>query len=664
MNLQVIFLSCLLIFSLALDSCAQCNPVFDSPLSSRLANYIIDLNYFHEEQKVDAKQQLTWINHSPDTIDHLRFYMYLNAFKNTESTYIKEAKGVVFGQSLDDRTEGTWGWIKVKRAMQGEMNIAIDQEYIQPDDGNVMDQSVLLLPLDNYILPGDTLVLDMEFEAKLPKTISRAGYSRDDFALWVHWFPQIGVYEQNDLGEWGWNCHQFRQRTEFYAEFGTYDVSITCADHLILGASGCELSNEKISDNKKKVRYRVEDVIDFAWTAYPHFCQHEDRWEHVNIRLLIPPEHDKMADRYIRAVKQSLEYLTEHVGYYPYRSITIMDPPLHGLRSGLMEYPTFITGGCFYGLPSSMRSLESLAIHEFAHQYFMGMVATNEKEEPWLDEGFVTYYEDRILDHYYGVKSAYYDVLGYRTGNTEKSRSEYTGLPNPKIGSIGRPGWEITESYKGLVYAKTATILSTIQALVGDELMDEMMSGYFNKFKFTHPRGEDFFAWVQEFLAVKKGNEYSDLIMEFLQEGIHGTSICDYSIRSISNIKSKSNSGLFDSEEELEYRVGSISEAYYSEVTVQREGEWYFPTEILIEFEDGSKIVENWDGGDIAHTFIYEGTSPVISAHIDPNYTLKVDLDFNNNSFTYNPTKASLWKYSFKAIAWVQNILQSVSWFV
>ena len=138
-------------------------------------------------------------------------------------------------------------------------------------------------------MPYDTLELDMYFTAKLPKTIVRSGYSKDDFHLFVHWFPQAGVFQQDEDGNWYWNCHQFFRRTEFYADFGSYDVEITASDHLVIGASGCLIDQRNNDDNTQTVRYYIDDVIDFAWTAYPHFEEYEQKWKGVNIRLLIPP---------------------------------------------------------------------------------------------------------------------------------------------------------------------------------------------------------------------------------------------------------------------------------------------------------------------------------------------------------------------------------------
>ncbi|HHM21839.1 MAG TPA: M1 family peptidase [Bacteroidetes bacterium] len=641
---------------------AQCNPFFEKPLSSRNANYRISVVLDHEAKKIVARETLTWINISPDTLHEMRFYMYLNAFKNSETTFLKGATHI-FGQSLSGRQRHEWGWINVDSiGRQGGPELTSGLRYIQPDDGNEMDQTVLQVPLDGPLLPGDTLVLNMIFTAKMPKIISRAGYCKDDYFLFVHWFPQAGVYQINSDGKWGWNCHQFFRTTEFYADFGTYDVEITASDHLVLGASGCLVEQRPNGNSTTTHRFHVEDVIDFAWTAYPYFDEYTSQWNDVQIRLLLPPEHCMMAGRYIGAIRHSLDYLTAHVGPYPYPSITIVDPPLHALRSGLMEYPTLITVGTFYNMPKGIKNSEALAAHEFSHQFFMAMVASNEKEEAWLDEGFATYFEDRIVDTHYPWLV---DIAGFRYTSAQKTRSEYTGLPNPKTGIIARPGWEFEEGRKGLIYSKTATSLHTLHNMVGDEIMDKIIMTYFDRWKFRHPKASDFFAVLEEILYNESGPEKGKKLVSLFHECIYTTNVCDYEVGHIYNTPVVSPYGLFDDKGVADlFKTGHTEKRYNSEVILYRKGEMIIPNEVEIVFDDGSVITEKWDGAAWRKSFKYTRKEKIISAHIDPRQKIYLDLDLNNNSLTIAPQKAPLIKIMAKTVSFIQHIMQTIGFLI
>lgn len=644
---------------------AQCNPYFPRPLSPRTANYDIQVTLDDDSKTIDATQTIRFTNPSPEPIRELRLYMYLNAFKNTESTFLK-GTAKIFGQGFTNRAADEWGWIDIEKiGREGGADVSGNMRYIQPDDGNTADQSVLEVPLDKPILPGETTVFQLKWRAKMPKTIARAGHSKD-FYLFCHWFPQLGVFEQNRAGAWGWNCHQFFRHTEFFADFGVYDVHITAAEKFVMGASGCLVGEKNNGDGTTTRHYHMEDVIDFAWSVYPRFTVQEDRWQEVQIRLLIAPEHAYLGPRYLHALKFALEYMDQHVGKYPYPMLTVVDPPFHGLRSGLMEYPTLITVGTFYGMPKTMRMPESLVVHEFVHQYFMGMVASNEKEEAWLDEGFVTYFEDRIIDAAYGDKQALVDVFGYRFDNRELSRLEYTTLSNPREGITARPGWYFTDSNgKPLIYSKTATALRTVQALAGTDKMDRIIRAYFEKWKFRHPRGEDFMAVLHAELMTGPDTLWGRQVYDLFEKSIYHAVVLDYAVTHISNEELPAPQGVFgDKNADFTYKDGDGKRQILSKVEVQRKGDWVFPVEVLVRFEDGTSHTLHWSGEEGMKVFECTGTSKMVSAQIDPQQRISLDVDLNNNSFTLQPDKAPLWKYAAKTVFWLQNLLQAVSFLV
>ncbi len=257
-------------------------------------------------------------------------------------------------------------------------------KFIQPDNDNKKDQTVVRVPLSDSILPGETITIDIKFKSKLPKIFARTGFAENYFFA-GQWFPKIGVYEHAGMRhakKGGWNCHQFHANSEFYADYGVYNVNITVPKDYVVGAVG-QLLDEKIQGTEKTFRFKADDVIDFSWTASQRFIEYKDKWGDVDIRLLIQPEHKDLAERHFESAKIALDYFTAHLGPYPYPNLTIIDPPLSGAGSGGMEYPTLITAGSVAWLPNGIRAIEMVTIHEFGHQYFMGILATNEFEEAW-----------------------------------------------------------------------------------------------------------------------------------------------------------------------------------------------------------------------------------------------------------------------------------------
>ena len=612
---------------------AQCHADYNKSQSPKIANYDVEVDLDHNAKSAACIQKLKWKNTSPDTLRELRFYMYMNAFKDLKSTYLKNTRKM-FGQDLKNRTEKEWGRIEVTQAIDKDGNdLTNKQKYIQPNDGNELDESVLSMPLVDPILPGEEIELDMTFNVKLPRTIVRSGYGPRDFFLFVHWFPQVCVYEQNQEGTWGWNSHQFMQGTEFFSDFGDYNVTIKASDHLVIGGSGCKVTSGSVpgKSGEQVVTFKAHDLIDFGWVAYPEYETYTSTYGNTDIEILMVPEHCAFADRYLKAIEQGLEYLEKHVGPYPYPKITVVDPPTHTLNSGFMEYPMMITCATAYGIPRSVRSVESLVIHEFAHMYFMGTLASNEKEEAWLDEGFVTYFEDRILDHYHGDQASLFDVLGARSGNAQQSRNEYVGMDNPNLGTIARPGWEFDGGFKSLIYAKTATALHTMERIVGQNMMDEIIKTYFDRHKFTHPKEADLRSIISEVLEENDSEFDAD---KYLDQVLHTTASVDFKMISIDNA------------------TGTIKAI--------RDGDFEIDTEVLVTFSDGGKKTIRWDGDQKELEYTFKAID-IVSAYIDPDQKIYLDLNLNNNSLTLDPNRKPLYKYAAKIGHWFQVVSQWTS---
>ena len=613
----------------------QCFSDYPKHQSDKIANYDIEVSLDIDTKTADCHQKLTWKNTSPDTIKSFQFYMYMNAFKNPESSYLRGTKHV-FRQDITKRKPNEWGFIDISSMRDAQGNeLSESFKYIQPDDQNPNDQTVLSVSLATPIHPGETGSYTIDFKVKLPKTISRSGYSQHDFFMFVHWFPQLGVYEADQQDEWYWNCHQFMRGTEFYADFGDYNIKIDAPKHLVIGASGCRIQHA-VRGNRQIIEFQAHDLIDFGWVAYPDFDMYTSTYQGIDIEILMPPEHSAFAPRYLEAVQMSISYMTKHVGPYPYPKITVVDPPVHALNSGFMEYPMMITGASFFGIPRCLRSVESLVVHEFNHMYFMATLASNEKESPWLDEGFVTYFEDRVTDNGYGRQKAFYNFLGFSSGNTENSRLEYVSLPDPSVGIIARPGWEIKKSYKGLVYAKTATMLKTLEHLIGQKRMDHVIKSYYKQYKFKHPREEHFRKIVKEVLDTAALGFIFDSD-DFFDQCLYDTGVCDYAIGQV------------------------INHTGFSTVTLINKGTLHIPVPWRVQFADGYIQRGYWSGKG-SKTLTFNHRAKIQSAEIDPDRTILLDTNLNNNGVTLAPNKLPLLKYASKSTNWIQTIFNLASW--
>lgn len=660
---------------------ARAQPVlFPEPLSPRIANYDIQVSLDTKQRLLRGQEKLTWVNPSTDRVTELQFHLYLNAFRNNRSTFMIESGGIHRGYKMP---EDGWGYIEINNITLPSGERLTEQiEFIHPDNNDIDDKTAVRLPLSRPVLPGTAISVNIDFTAKLPQPpVARSGAKKEYFFA-GQWFPKIGVYQNG-----GWNCHQYHRNSEFYADFGVYDVRITVPKENIVGATGIEVERRDNGDGTATHVYHAEDVHDFAWTTSPEFVVVTDKVQDVAVRLLLQPDHVCQAQRHLDAAKVAIEYFQDWYGDYPYPNLTIVDPRRGAGGTGGMEYPTLITAGTAYGLPRGIRMVEMVIIHEFGHNYWYHLVANNEFEEAWLDEGINSYSEHQIVAAHYGPTGDMIDFWGLRINDLQLQRAAY--LFAPDLDPIIQKSWNYYSfnSYGVNSYQKPSLVLTTLQNYLGRETMQRIMRTYFERWKFKHPT-------TQDFIAVANEVSGQDLRWYF-DQALFTTAILDYSVTDVFSREIKKAAGYdftlspFDSEKiGTEFQdsllVPSLRDStvaslatdasftrpdtarqdsaatqpmYLSQVTVRRLGNFQFPVEILVQFENGETIREQWSGRELWKKFRYLKPTRLVSATVDPDRKIPLDINFTNNSRTVTSRSKGINKLAIRVLFWIQLLL-------
>src|SRR5215472_6814481 len=242
------------------------------PPSPPVVAYTIEASLDPAAKTVTGKERLVWRNPSGDSVSELRFHLYLNAFKNNRTTFLREWGGRLREDPGGSRAQD-WGSIDIDAMVteKGE-DLKPVARFVQPDGNDASDETVLAVALPSPVPPGGAISLDIAFRDKLPRVFARTGFVRD-FFLVGQWFPKIGVYEPAGLRgrpAGGWNCHAFHANSEFYADYGSYDVTLTVPSRFIVGATGKRISVTK-KGGATTYHFQEDDVHDFAWTADPRY---------------------------------------------------------------------------------------------------------------------------------------------------------------------------------------------------------------------------------------------------------------------------------------------------------------------------------------------------------------------------------------------------------
>jgi hypothetical protein len=641
--------------------------------AQRVVDYRIGVRLDHATRQLTGQQRLIWRNPSNDVVPDLWFHLYLNAFKSPNSTFFRESRGQLRGIT---QGEGNWGSIQVTSLkLEDGTDLTSAMRFEQPDDRNAEDQTVMRVPLATPVPPGGTVTLDIAFTAQLPRVFARTGYS-GDFYLVGQWFPKIAVYEpagRRGRKTGGWNSHQFHAFSEFYADFGRYMVEITVPDSFVVGATGRRTQERKNGDGTATYTYEQDDVHDFAWTADPRYVVVRDTFSaarevtpaeqervarlldrpvgevaltDVEVTLLMQPVHLPQAGRHMRAVKTALKEFGLWYGRYPYGTLTVVDPPEGGEGAGGMEYPTFITVGTnrilnYWPLDRILLP-EQVLVHEFGHQFWYGLVANNEFEEAWLDEGINSYSSARLIDRAYGADRSLLSFFGFRLGEIELVRA--MNIPTPRPGRVRQPSWEHVDdqSYGFYTYMKPELVLGTLERMLGEETMSRVMRTYHERWRFAHPSSDDFYAVASEV----SGQD----LHPFFKQTIEGSELLDYEVSSIAAIQLDRPAGA-GPERPVEYENTVIIRRLHG-VTV--------PVEIAVKFAGQPPERVTWDGLDEWKKLTFRRTQRIEWAHVDPDHRLLLDVNWLNNAKRLTPDHRVATKWTARWVFWLQNVLRLV----
>ncbi len=716
---------------------------YRSHIEHPIVRYKMSARLDPDKKTVKGHYILAWWNHTEDSIPDLYFHLYLNAFKNSESTFIKESvkqaglspERIAAWMARSDANK--WGWVDVdKIQIVGGEDLTGAQAFVRPDDDNASDQTVMRIALPRPVPPHGTIELAVDFTSKLPRVADRSGYE-GDYYMMAQWFPKIGVYEGlGDRGRksGGWNCHQFHANTEFYADYGAYDVELTAPQNYVVGATGFQRSVHTNPDGTATYNYYQEDVHDFAWTASPRFLKFVRTFEwgyevradelvtwtkilnlpadqvalrNVSVVLLLQPDHRQLEDRYFRAAFNGLKYFGLWYGQYPYDTLTVVDPPNDSpsvtegeapreAQTGGMEYPTLIMVGTYFWPGERLFEPEDVTVHEFGHQFWYGLVGNNEFEEAWLDEGLNTYSTGKVVETAYGARCSYRFPLGMPVPvspwlnitvplfpfagvnkipigayfscveNPESTRRRKRYLEHAKDDDLVRNGWQYLDgwSYDVNSYNRVGLTLRTLESTLGPETMARVLRTYQQRWRYRHPTTQDFIATV---------NEVSGQNMDwFFRQFFYSSNLVDYAVTDISVEPVVGKVGIYDEQGRRElYLDKAAQEAferrtdkrYRSTVLVQRLGEATAPVDVVVEFENGEIVREQWDGQYRWIRYTYEKPSKAKSAEVDPNRKLLLDANFTNNSRLASEDKRAAVTWYARWIFWLENLFFAASFF-
>lgn len=560
-------------------------------------------------------QELKYTNNSPDTLNKVFYHLYFNAFQpgsemDVRSRTIADPDSRVMDR-ISKLSPSEIGYIKPTLFTQD--NVAANY---------VIKGTVMEVMLNKPILPGESTIFNMNWDAQVPLQIRRSGRNNlDGVALTMtQWYPKLAEYDFE-----GWHADPYIAR-EFHGVWGDFDVTITIDESYTIGGTGylqnpAEVGHGYTVPGQKPMHpikgkytwhFLAPDVHDFAWAADDNYIH--DTYPGPNGVLLHffyknDPEIKENWKNLQPKTAELMEFYNENVGQYPYEQYSVIQG-----GDGGMEYAmcTMITGDRNFG------SLVGVTAHELAHSWFQFVLATNESKYEWMDEGFTSYISSEAMNYVMNEKKQNPHIGSYR-GYILMANS---GQEQPQTTHADR--YATNRAYGVNAYSKGSVFLSQLAYVVGPANLSKTLKRYYSDFKFKHPTPNDF---------IRTAEKVSDFQLDwYLTDWTQTTNTIDYGIKAVETDGEKTN------------------------VTLERIGLMPMPIDLYVTYEDGSQelfyiplrmmwgekpnpfselkrtVLEDWPWAYPTYTFEIKNGKKVKNMMIDATQRM-ADINLENNSY-------------------------------
>lgn len=492
----------------------------DKPYFQQEVNYTIRVKLDDNKHELDGDVAVEYVNNSPDELPFIWFHIWPNAYKNN-STALAE-------QLIEDGNKKFYFADDEERGWISNLDFKADGQSVKTE-AHPEHIDIIKVVLNAPLKPGSRITISTPFQVHIPiGEFSRLGHIEQQYQI-TQWYPKPAVYDNR-----GWHPIPYLNQGEFYSEFGSFDVSITLPKNYVVGATGTlvdgadeqawmkkrdvetrmikdfsKISNSfpPSSSEMKTLRYKASNVHDFAWFAdkryyvlyetvtLPHSKEKVDCWS------MFTPAEGNLWMKSAEYVKDAVYYYSLWNGDYPYPHATAIDGALSA--GGGMEYPMITV----IGEMNDAKGLDRVIAHEVGHNWFYGILGSNEREHAWMDEGVNSFNENRYMKTKYAKDSLATDegsAFGLPAGvaklfgvsDLDESTLMELGYRFNAVRKKDQPcdlhsGKYTATNYGIIVYGKTALILAFLQEYLGTELYDQCAKKYFETWKFRHPYPAD-----------------------------------------------------------------------------------------------------------------------------------------------------------------------------
>ena len=565
------------------------------PETEQRTRYTIEVSLDALRHTLAGRVAIEYTNSGPTALSELYLHLHANAYSGEHTIFSRDQRRLPFYSDPSGAIPS------------GGRTGSIDVTAITLDDRAMsfsIDEALLRVGLAEPLAAGAEATLRLDFFVRIPEFRDRLGHRDGNYAI-TGWFPKLAVHDAN-----GWHTTPLRGIGEFYSETADYQVAITTAPEMVVGATGERVDSLANADGTTTTRWDAPAVRDFAWVADASYRVERATQDDITVEYLYFPRDEKAAHRGLELAHEALRFFGDRFGRYPYATFRVAEASAIGTGLGI-EFPQLVLiSQDLHRSASVLSAFDNTLVHEVAHQWWYGLVGNDETTEGWLDESFATYSARRFWRDTRDGEPPMLRLsgaLGFLSGPTQEqvARYEYVNAARLRFDeAVQGPSAEFADlqSYVVSVYYKGSFALDMLEYQLGERTFDAVLHLYSQRFQHGVATSADFVAAAESVAGTPLGR--------FFEQWLSTTETCDYAVDGISVVRD--------------------SGGFLSTIALRRVGTIVMPVTLRLTLANGDTLQRTWDGEASESELQVHAPAPVRSAVVDPDLRL-LETDRVNN---------------------------------
>jgi len=477
--------------------------IFSQTYFQQKVDYNLNVTLDDQKHQLKVIAKINYHNNSKDTLSVIKLHFWANAHQSQTNSPL--------AQQLLEKNNIDWYFAKDNQlGGYSKIDITVQNKKLTCDFEDA-SKEIGTIKLPELLYPNSSVQLQVEYELKIPFLISRLGHVNNEYAI-SQWYPKPAVYDRN-----GWNTMPYLDQGEFYSEFGDYIVQITFPENYIVASTGSleseieknwisNIVNESETDRLKRtgqngkqktkkiktITFSAKQVHDFAWFASEKYIVNHSiaklkSGKAIDVYSYYYPSSGKIWHKSTSFASRAIQFFSDEIDEYPYPQISVVNGDLKA--GGGMEYP-MIT---LLSNVSDASGLDQIIAHELAHNWFYGILASNERRHPWMDEGFTSFYEQKYMKNFYKNNNSQLPFFMHKSGDYQDHQVFHRLMTYKNEEEPGNQSSEVYSrlGYLNAAYSKPTICLEMLEDKLGKDKFKKCIQNYFEHWKFKHPSPMD-----------------------------------------------------------------------------------------------------------------------------------------------------------------------------